>query len=216
MKTEQLIDLLTARAAPVSQQYFGRRYAAAVAAGTACALVAMLAALGPLGPRHDFAVAMDHPMFWVKLAFAAGMATLGIAGAWRVSIPGRPVRGVCQALGVVAGSIWLVAAVTLFEAAPAARTALVLGSTWRVCPWLIAGLSIPVFIAITWFVRRMAPTNPRRAGAMAGLASGATATLIYSFHCPELEAPFFATWYLIGMLLPTIVGWTLGERLFRW
>ncbi|HJU21448.1 MAG TPA: DUF1109 domain-containing protein, partial [Casimicrobiaceae bacterium] len=83
-------------------------------------------------------------------------------------------------------------------------------------PWLIAGLSIPVFVAIVWTVRRMAPTNLRLAGAMAGFASGATGALVYSIHCPELGAPFLGTWYLIGMLLPAIVGSLAGERMLRW
>jgi hypothetical protein len=213
MNTEQLIDVLAARAAPIAPRYVMRRYASALAAGTACALVAMLAGLGP---RHDLALAIDLPMFWVKLSFVAAMATLGIAGAWRASLPGRPVRGVWRSFALVAASIWLVAAIALFQAPPGTRLGLVLGDTWRVCPWLIAALSVPLFVAVTRFVRRMAPTDLRRAGAMSGFVSGATAALVYSFHCPELEAPFLATWYLIGMLLPALVGWALGERLFHW
>jgi hypothetical protein len=112
--------------------------------------------------------------------------------------------------------MWIIAAVALAESAPQAREALFLGATWRSCPWLIAGLSVPVFVAIAWAMKRMAPTHPRRAGAMAGLASGAVASLVYSIHCPELGAPFLGTWYVAGMLIPAAVGAVIGERLLRW
>ena len=62
----------------------------------------------------------------------------------------------------------------------------------------------------------MAPTHLRRAGALAGFASGASAALVYALHCPELAAPFIGTWYVLGMLIPTLAGALLGERLFRW
>jgi hypothetical protein len=73
-----------------------------------------------------------------------------------------------------------------------------------------------VFAAIAWAMRRMAPTQPRRAGAMAGLASGALGALVYSIHCPELGTPFLGTWYVAGMLIPAAIGALAGERLLRW
>lgn len=31
-----------------------------------------------------------------------------------------------------------------------------------------------------------------------------------------LATPFIATWYLLGMLIPTAIGAWLGPRLLRW
>jgi hypothetical protein len=213
MKTDTLIDTLATRAEPIARGAPARRYAIALAVGTACALLAMLTLLGP---RRDLAAAIDLPMFWVKLAFVAALACLGLAGAWQTSIPGRTTRAIERAIVGVVACMWIIAAIALAKSDPGQRLSLVLGNTWLVCPWLIAGLSIPVFVAIAWTVRRMAPTNLRLAGAMAGFGAGATGALVYSIHCPELGAPFLGTWYLIGMLLPVIVGWLAGERLFRW
>ena len=42
------------------------------------------------------------------------------------------------------------------------------------------------------------------------------ATAVYALHCPEMAAPFLATWYLAGMLIPTVAGALLGPRLLRW
>ena len=50
----------------------------------------------------------------------------------------------------------------------------------------------------------------------AGLFAGAAGASIYTLHCPEMDAPFIAVWYLSGILIPAIVGLVLGSRLLRW
>jgi hypothetical protein len=181
--------------------------------GTGVALLAMAAALGP---RHDFARAIALPMFWVKLAFVASLAILGVVAAFRTAVPARRVSTIMRAIMAVIGAMWIVAAAALARSAPGERMPLLLGATWTSCPWLIAALSIPLFAAVAWAIRQMAPTRLRQAGAGAGFASGAAAALVYSIHCPELGAPFLGTWYVVGILIPTAIGALLGERLFRW
>lgn len=213
MNTDALIDAIVARSGAAQPRSMRRRYAGALAAGT---VVTALVTLSTLGPRHDFAQAIALPMFWVKLAFVASLAVLGTLGAFRAGLPGRRVTALLCGIVAVAGGIWIVAIAALLESPSEGRAALLLGHTWRTCPWLVAGLSIPVFVAIASVMRRMAPTHARRAGAVAGFASGATAALVYSFHCPELAAPFIGIWYVLGMLVPTLAGALLGPRLFRW
>ena len=213
MNTDALIDAIVARGSAAQSGSMRRRYAAALVAGT---FVTALTMLSTLGPRHDFAQAIALPMFWVKLAFVASLAILGTLGAFRAGLPGRRISAPLCGIVAVAGGIWIVAIAALVESPPAARTGLLLGDTWRTCPWLVAGLSIPVFVAIASAMREMAPTHARRAGALAGFASGATAALVYAFHCPELAAPFVGTWYVLGMLVPTLAGALIGPRLFHW
>jgi hypothetical protein len=213
MKTDALIDMLASSAGPIPPGLSLRRYATAVAIGTACAAVLMATMLGP---RHDVAQAVLLPMFWAKLAFVTSLAGLGIVGAWRVATPARPTRSIARAVAGVLGGMWLIAAIALAQSAPGARTALILGSTWTSCPWLIAGLAVPVFVALAWAIKGMAPTHLPRAGAMAGFASGALAASVYAIHCPELGAPFLGTWYVAGIVIPTVIGALLGERVFRW
>ena len=213
MNTDALIGILAARGGAADARAVRRRYVSAL--GAAAAITAILT-LSTLGPRHDFAAAIALPMFWVKFVFTGALAILGTVAAFRAGLPGRHVSALARAMLAVVGGIWIVAAATLAESPPAARAALVLGGTWRTCPWLIAGLSLPVLIALGWALRTMAPTRPPLAGALAGFASGATAAFVYAFHCPELAAPFVGTWYVLGMLLPTLAGALLGERLLRW
>ena len=213
MTTDELIEALALRGGAIDAHRVVRRYVAALGVGIALATFVMAVMLGP---RHDFPQAAALPMFWVKLAFVASLAILGVVAAFRVGMPAQRPSTIAPAIAAVIGSMWIVAAAALAESPADARMPLVLGATWTSCPWLIAGLSIPVFAAVAWAMRRMAPTRLRVAGAAAGFASGATAALVYAFHCPELAAPFVGTWYVLGILIPTAIGALLGERLFRW
>jgi len=110
----------------------------------------------------------------------------------------------------------VLAAIVLARADPARRAVLFLGETAQSCPLLIALLAMPVFVAVVWAMKGLAPTRLRLAGAAAGLLSGAVGAVAYSVHCPEMQAPFIAFWYLLGMLIPTAAGAVLGPRLLRW
>ena len=112
--------------------------------------------------------------------------------------------------------IWLLALESLAAAEPGAREALVLGATWRSCPFNIALLSVPVFVGCVWALKQLAPTRLRLAGAAAGLAAGGLAAFVYGLHCPELAAPFIAVFYVLGVLIPVAVGFAFGPRLLRW
>jgi len=102
------------------------------------------------------------------------------------------------------------------DAEPGVRAQLVLGNSWSVCPFRIALLSAPTLAVSIWAMRGLAPTNPGLAGAALGLFSGALGACIYGLHCPELAPPFLAIWYVIGILIPTIVGLAIGRPLLRW
>jgi hypothetical protein len=113
-------------------------------------------------------------------------------------------------------AMWALAVVALTGADAQQRAVLFLGQTWDACPLRIAVLSAPVFAAAMWGMRGLAPTRPGLAGAAAGLLAGACGALVYSFHCPELAAPFLGTWYVLGMLIPTALGAIMGPLVLRW
>jgi hypothetical protein len=134
----------------------------------------------------------------------------------RLSRPGARLRHAPVAILVPTVALWLLGIVTLSFANPQQRMDVILGETWKVCPALIAMLAVPVLVGTLLAARGMAPTQLRLAGATAGLASGAFATLVYSLHCPELAAPFIATWYTLGIAIPTVIGSLVGPYLLRW
>jgi hypothetical protein len=49
-----------------------------------------------------------------------------------------------------------------------------------------------------------------------GLTAGALGAAVYALHCDEMAAPFLATWYLLGMTIPALIGAGAGPRLLRW
>jgi hypothetical protein len=213
MNTDDLVIMLATGAGAVQPNQAARRYATAVGWGILGAALLMATLLGP---RHDVAAAALLPMFWVKLGFAASLVAASLLAALRLSRPGRRLSWVPGALAAPVLAIWLLAALVLVQADPAQRVVLFFGDTWDVCPFLIATLSAPAFVAAIWAMKGLAPTRLRLAGAAAGLLSGALGAIVYSVHCPEMGAPFIGFWYLLGMLIPTGVGALLGPRLLRW
>jgi hypothetical protein len=213
MRTDDLVTMLATGAGAVQPNQAGRRYATAIGWG---ALGAALLMATLLGVRPDLAAAILLPMFWVKVAFVACLAAASLLAALRLSRPGLRLAWVPGALTAPVLAIWLLAAVVLTRADAAQRVGLFFGDTWNSCPFLVAMLSAPVFVAMVWAMKGLAPTRLRLAGAAAGLLSGAVGALVYCLHCPELGAPFIGIWYLLGMLIPTAVGALLGPRLLRW
>jgi hypothetical protein len=213
MKTNDLIDMLASGPLAVTPHATLRRYTAAVAIGLSGALVLMLLLLGV---RPDLAHAATQPLFWFKVALVTSTAAIALPLSMRLARPGFALGHVPLLLMLPLVAVWAVAAYTLANAVPDQRAPLLLGATWKVCTLLIALLSAPSFIATMWAMKGLAPTRLRLAGATAGLLSGALAAIVYCLHCPEVQAPFIAVWYLLGMLTPAAVGAVLGPTLLRW
>jgi len=213
MKTDDLINLLATGAGAVEPHAAERRYAKAMVGGAIGALAVMLSILRI---RPDLAEAALLPMFWLKIGFVASLVVAGLFAALRLSRPGARLDGVAGAVAAPLLVMWAIAVYVLIQADPSQRANLFLGATWNSCPFLIALLSVPVFISVMWAMRGLAPTRPCLAGFAAGLLSGATAALVYCLHCPEIEAPFIGFWYVLGMLIPAGVGTLLGRTLLRW
>ena len=213
MKTDDLIAMLANGPVTVAPHATRRRYAVALGFGLGGAFLLMAAWLGI---RPNLAYETTLPLYWLKVVFALSMMLLALMISSRLARPGAALKYWPLALTVPVLLVWLVAAMTMKNAAPDQHLALLLGASWKVCPFLITILSLPMFTASMWALKGLAPTRLRLAGAAAGLLSGSLAALVYCLHCPELEAPFIGTWYLLGMLIPTAFGALLGPRLLRW
>jgi hypothetical protein len=213
MKTEALIDLLATGAGPVQTYPVARRFAVALAIGTAGSFAILLWLFGLNPALRDF---LGLPAFWVKIAFAGVLTLSGLLASMRLARPGVAVGNSKWLAAISVAAMWILALVVLINADTGTRAQLVLGHSWSVCPFRIALLSVPMLAAGIWAVRGLAPTNQRLAGAAVGLFSGALGASIYCLHCPELAPPFLAIWYVIGILIPSIVGWTIGRSFLRW
>lgn len=213
MKTDDLITMLSAGVEPVDTHLGARRYGIAIAAGLAGA---MLLLVPLLGVRAQLAADAQLGMFWGKVGFVALLLAGGLFAAARLSQPGRTLAWVPAGIVLPVLAIWALAAAVLIQAGPGEREQLLFGDTWRSCPFNIAMLSLPAFVAAFWAMKGLAPTRLRLAGAAAGLLAGAAGALVYTVHCPELAPPFLGIWYVLGMLIPAAAGTLLGPRLLRW
>lgn len=211
MKTEDLIAVLAAGAGPAPRAVAARRLLPVALLGAGLSALASVVWFG-LVPSPMFAA----PALWLKLGYA-GM--LALAASWLVARLARPVSrlgGPWRAVLAVLAVMALLGITAWLAAAPGDRVALMLGQTWRSCPWNVFALSLPTLAAALWALRSLAPTRLRAAGAAAGLFAGALGALGYALACTELSTAFVATWYTLGIALSTALGAALGPRVLRW
>jgi hypothetical protein len=212
MKTDELIAILARgedAAAPVRPAAVPFVLGAALIVSIAL-MQLMLRTLPQLGD----AVAL--PAFWLKVGFVLATVTAAWHAADALARPGTRTSALPLWLAAPLVLLWVVGALLLAQAAPEARAPMLWGRTWRACPALIAMLSAPLLAASLWAMRQMAPTRLRLAGAAAGLAAGAAGALVYCLHCPEMSPVFVGTWYVLGMLVPTVAGALLGPKVLAW
>ncbi len=213
MNTEQLIASLSANVPAVSRNALAKRIGFGIVGGT---LIAMLALVVVLGVRPDLQLAMRGFAFWMKWTYTI---SLGLGAIYAVSRLARPVPTSLRGLWLLSIPVLVLAGIGIGELASTPSDEwlpLWLSKSWRVCPWLVLALAVPIFVGLLWSFRKLAPTRLRAAGAVAGLAAGAWAATIYCLHCPEVSAIFVLTWYSLGILLAAGAGALLGPRVMRW
>ncbi|MBV8625900.1 MAG: DUF1109 domain-containing protein [Herbaspirillum sp.] len=213
MKTDDLISMMATDVAPVDRSLPRLRMVQALLLGGMASLVLMLMLYGL---RPDLMVIARTPLFWVKLAFPTTLAAGALLVLHRLLHPGLDVGMRWAGVAAPSLAIWIGSALVLALAPATERIPLLMGYTWRSCPFNIALLSLPLFCSITWAVKAMAPTRLRLCGGVAGLLAGSSATMVYCLHCPEMGVPFWGLWYFLGILIPAAIGLLLGPRLLRW
>lgn len=211
MRTDQLIAALASGAGPAPRAVAARRLGPAALLGAGFSAAAALIAFGWV-PVAMF----EGPAPWLKFAYTGALA---LTAAWLTARLARPASRLGgPALGVLAviAVALLAGAGVLLAAPPPQRLELLLGETWRSCPWNVFALSLPALAAALWALHGLAPTRLRAAGAAAGLFAGALGALGYALACTELSMGFVATWYTLGIAATTALGALLGPRLLRW
>jgi hypothetical protein len=212
MRTADLIELLAhdIRAAPPG--VVSKRLLSALAAGglVSFAIVALGLHCQPL------LAAAQQPWFWMKAAYTGLLTVAGAIIVRRLSVPGARIGVAPIAAGLVIVAMLALGAGQIISAGPAARVALWLGHTWKICSPLILLLAVPIYASLILAIRGLAPTRPALTGAAAGFAAGALAATLYGLHCPEQAAAFVATWYTLGIAAASALGAIAGSRLLRW
>jgi hypothetical protein len=213
MKTDTLIELLGSNVEAVNPERLPWTLIGALIAGGFGGLCVALAVMGLFIDTGDG----RHLAFMgLKLVFTLSVAVVGAAFLVKAVRPGRAVGKLFVFVFLPMLALGAAAIVALAPERPSAWGSIILGGQWS-----IALLCIPIFAiiplaALIWAMRQGAPTDPTRAGAVAGLVAGALGAAAYALFCPDDSLPFIAVWYSAAMLFTTLVGALLGRPLLRW
>ena len=213
MKTDQLIDMLSTNVEPVKSGQVWKPLIWALAIGGAASFCVMLATVGL---RTDAAGGIHVGFLALKLLFMLSVIGTGTALLMKLIRPGQEARKLFRFLFLpflVAGFVGIVA---LALEPSAAWHPMILGTQWVTCLYCIPLFAIVPFAVLIWALRKGAPTNLKRTGAIAGLVAGALGATAYAFHCPDDTLPFIAIWYGAMILLCAWIGARLGPLLLRW
>jgi hypothetical protein len=211
VKTDDLIAALVEdrQATPPPARLLARSLPFAV-------LGALLLMLVIAGLRENLAQVATDPRFLFKLLVTLALAIPALGLLTRLASPVSRTGGWGRALWLA--PLLLLAAVLIELAllpgvqwAPAA-----LGHNAAWCLLMVPLLAILPLAAGIYCLRLSAPASPARAGAVAGLASGALAAAIYALHCTDDSPLFVGVWYTIAVLFISGVGALAASRLARW
>ena len=211
MRTDDLIAELAARPRPTTSPAL--RLAVAMVAGWLVSLIGLVLMLGM--PFQAVSETGTTP-FALKLGYTIALTLLSAAVALAAGKPGRRLGPAAALIALPVAVIAVAAGLELAATPPAGWGSLILGSTSGTCMAAIALAGLPIFAAVVWAFRVLAPTRPTVAGFVAGLSSGAAGSVAYALYCPETTASFLLASYTPGILVPALIGAILGPRLLRW
>jgi hypothetical protein len=213
MWADPLIERLTSELKPVRRRT-ARRDVLALAFLGAVELGLFLA-FGMMRP--DMPMAMEHPLFWWKLASLGLIAVVSGAVAILSFDPVRsPRRGLRWIVGLAAlclASGWII------DAAQHGAAALLARLDWPQglqCLGKMVALSVPAVIGLGLLMRRGAPTDPGGTALAAGLAAAAWGAFVFVFACPVDDPLYVAVWYSLGCGSVTLFARFTLPRLTRW
>jgi len=213
MKTDQLIDMLSTNVEPVQQGRLRKTLVWALVVGGAAAFCLMLTTVGL---RTGVTDGFLPGYLTLKLLFTLSLIGVGAALLERLMRPGQDGRKLFAFLFLPFFIVVCAGVASLIFGQPMAWGRMMFGMHWATCLLCIPLFAVGPFAALIWALRKGAPTNLRRAGAIAGLVAGALGATAYAFHCPDDSVPFIAIWYGTLVALCGAIGALLGPRLLRW
>src|SRR5260370_30128265 len=213
MKTENLIDMLSTNVAQLKRGQIQRVMALAFVIGGAASFCVMLATVGL---RSEAAGGFHIGFLALKLLFTLRLMALGTVSLAKLIRPGQNERKLFALIFVPFLVAAFLGALALALEPSASWKQMVLGAQWAPCLYCIPLFAVLPFAALILALRRGAPVNLKRTGAIAGLVAGALGAAVYAFHCSDDSLPFIAVWYGGMIALCAWIGSKLGPWLLRW
>lgn len=213
MKTDDLINILSANVEPVDHRQLVRNIGLAVAAGAA---VAVATVFFVLGPRTDLTTLGTFIPALLKVVVTFIILIPASIYLIRLTRPGGERRSSVALFALPFISVMSLVVLSLTSAPGSHWKGAVLSNEWLECLISIPLIAIVPFAVIVWVVRQMAPTDLARTGAFVGLVAGCVSAMGYAVHCADDSVSFIALWYGGTIALCTFAGWILGPKLLRW
>lgn len=182
------------------------------AMGLACSIVLLLL----IGLRQDLLLATGSNIFWIKIVFPSLLTGLATLAWWSSLHPGYRFKVACLIAAACVGVYWVTSLAVVLPTDSQTWNAELWGNTWLECMAYIAYLSIPMSLCLVWITRRYGVLQPAWSGFLCGLVAGTAAAALYSLHCREPGLLFLGSWYLLGALVPAVLGAILGPSLLAW
>jgi hypothetical protein len=216
VKTDQLIDLLSATLAPVNEGRLGKTLVLAILAGGAGAVVLML---GTVGLRPDLQTTTHLEWAALKLVLPLSVIAVGVPFLARSMRPGLESRNNWPMVFFPFVAAIAVGLVMLLIVHPQNWIEMLRGASPIASPrcffCILSFAAIPL-AALFWALREGAPTRLEVSGTLAGIVAGGLGAAAYAFDCNSDTIPFITIWYAAAILLCAFIGAQLGPRLLRW
>lgn len=210
MKTEDLIARLATD--PVPHGAAPRTLLALALVGAL--LVVAAAFFGLIGPRPDFAAALQTWRFDYKFLVTFSLATSATAVLLPLLYPES--RADLRLLLIAPGLLGLSVLVELATQPASAWAMSAIGKNMLLCLTIVPALGIVPLVLMLWVIRAGASTRPGWAGFAAGMVSGGLAATFYAANCTDDSPLFVATWYPVAILALGVVGAAAGKVVARW
>ncbi len=211
------IDTLVADLRPVTPIRIGRGLL--LVAGMT--LFAALAVYLSMGFRADIMAGAADPMFFLRLGT---LVLLGVATGFAALSMSRPAIHADPRSHGTAFWKWAIGAAMLFPISalltllvdPALFMADFHTNSAGLCIAASFVAAVSIGGAMTWWMRRGAPTNLSRAGLLIGLSAGSFGAAAYSFHCPYSTIAYSGIWFTLAVATCALIGWMIVPRFIRW
>jgi hypothetical protein len=210
--SDALIAELVSGLEPVKPLRFGEGLALVIVAAGLTAL----AVAGLAGLRADLAAGHLSPMALVANGLYLG---LGLAASVTVVIMSRPQIGSDHSgwrwAAGMAGLLPLAGVIALLGrgTGPMMMAQMADGATCLAAGSVASAL---VFVMLTLWLRRGAPTSPERAGLVTGIAAGAIGIAAFSLHCADDDIVHIGLWHGAVVAAMAGLGRMVVPRLVRW
>ena len=216
MKTDRLIDVLSANLEPACRAQFGKTLLLATGIGGVASFGLMLATVGP---RPDLQSTEHLEWLAVKLIFALAVIGMGLPFLLRTIRPGQDDQtNWAPLLFPFIGAV-TIAAARMLIGPPEVCAAMLVGVSaispvrCLICITLFSAIPLA---ALIWAINKGAPVRLKPCGAIAGIVAGGVGAAAYACSCSSDTFPFIAIWYGAAIALCAAIGAQVGSRFLRW